>query len=172
MSDDGPSVTGEGPAQRSDSVPLMTHRRRVSALLRLTACSRRLARLLSRLLRGCPTVFPTSNCVSAHLPPPTPAGSALPPGGAAGRCLAAGPRQPSAQPPGERDGGGVRGPLATAPLGRTPQAFSAQLFFIPADIQQINKDRSLAGRAESSKQISVKYQTFRLPGMLFLNQLR
>lgn len=63
-------------------------------------------------------------------------------------------------------------PVATALLGQTPQAFSAQLFCIPADIQQLNKDRSLAGLAQALQtQISTKYQTFRLPGMFFLNQL-
>lgn len=40
-------------------------------------------------------------------------------------------------------------PVATAPLGQTPQAFSAQLFCILADIQLLNKDRSLAGIAQA-----------------------
>ena len=74
--------------------------------------------------------LPPAPWLSSHLPSvklrlsapasPTPASSAsLPPGGAPRRCLAAGPRQPSAQPPEERHGGGVRGPRGHCPAWAT-----------------------------------------------------
>ena len=118
---------------------------------RLPACSRRLAQLLSLLLRGCPAIFPASSCVSARLPlPPLPALLLFLP-----VALPTGVWQPvHASPqlsPQKRHGGGVRGPRGHCPAWANTTGIFCTAVLHPGR-HSADKQRQVPGRPSREQQ--------------------